>query len=100
VVKIKRLYVYFTTVFVFLFINSSAFVDPRSWWSLYETEIINKTVFSARLSEIHVAYYALASLVLASILYQPFVKKAIKKTVINCSKRIQLSMNVVKSLLN
>ncbi|WP_318619465.1 hypothetical protein [Priestia megaterium] len=46
------------------------------------------------------AYYAIASLVIASILYQPFVKKAIKETVINCNKKIQLSMNVVKSLLN
>lgn len=97
---IKKLYVYFTFVFVILFISSSAFVDPRNWWSLYEIEIINKTSFLTKLSGIHVAYYALASLAIASILYQPFVKRVIKKMVINCTKKIQLSMNVVKLFLN
>ena len=97
---IKQLYVYFTFVFVILFISSSAFVDPRNWWSLYEIEIINKTSFLAKLSGIHVAYYALTSLAIASILYRPFVKRVIKKMGINFTKKIQLSMNVVKSLLN
>lgn len=98
--KLKRLYCHFAIVFFVLFLGSSVFVDPRSWWSFYNVTFLDNNSFITKMSGQKIAFYALIALVLVAILNQPSVKKAIK-TVLNVGvKKLQSSLNVIKNSLN
>lgn len=80
-----------------LFLGSSAFTDPRSWWSIHEVVETYNDGFLAHISWVKTSFYALATLILVAILNQPFIKKAIKNVVSTGVNKIKAITNVVKT---
>lgn len=99
-IEIKKLYSHFVITFLVLFLGSSAFVDPRSWWSIHEIVETYKGGFSASLSGIKISYYALVSIILVLILNQPSIKKVIKNVLVIAVNKIKVCTNIIKTLLN
>ena len=83
-------------MFLVLFLSSSAFVDPRSWWSFYNVETLEKSTFIAKMSLEKTLIYAFIGLVLIAILNQPLVKTTLKIGVI----KLQLLLKRTKALFN
>jgi hypothetical protein len=99
-IDIKKLYSQFVIVFLVLFLGSSAFVDPRSWWSIHEVVETYNDGFITHLSWIKTSFYSLAALILVAILNQPSIKKGIKNVFVIGVNKIKAITNVVKTLLN
>ncbi|MEC0345435.1 hypothetical protein [Peribacillus frigoritolerans] len=98
--KIKSLYSHFVIVFLVLFLGSSGYVDPRSWWSLYNVKILDNSTFIAQMSWEKVMIYALITLILVAILNQPSVKKIIKTILKIGVMKLQLLFKTIKTLVN
>jgi hypothetical protein len=75
---VKNLYTHFVIVFVILFLSSNFFVDPRSWWSLYNVEILDKSSSIINFSWVKIVIYALITLIFVAFLNQQSVKKIVK----------------------
>ncbi|MBZ5751316.1 hypothetical protein [Metabacillus rhizolycopersici] len=97
---IKKLYFHFVVLFSVLFLGSSAFADPRSWWSIREVTEIRDGGFTAHFSGVKITCYALVTLIVVAILNQPSVKKSVKTMLKIGVKKLQLLLNTVKTLLN
>jgi hypothetical protein len=87
-------------LFLALFLGSNATVDPRSWWSLYNVEVLNNSTFTATMSLEKVVIYALITLILVAMLNQSSVKKVVKTVVKIGVKKLQSSLKIIKTLLN
>jgi len=96
---IKKLYFHFVVLFLVLFLGTSAFADPRSWWSIREVTEIHEDVFTSQFSGMKITCYALVALILVVILNQPSVKKAVKTMLKTGVKRLQILLNTIKTLL-
>ena len=83
-----------------MFLGSSAFVDPRSWWSIHEVVETYDDSFSAHLSWIKISYYAVVALIVVSILNQPSIKKSIKNVLNKSLHKLNVLTNIFKTLLN
>lgn len=99
-IDIKNLYSQFVIVFLVLFLGSSAFIDPRSWWSIHEVVGTYNDGFLAHISWVKTSFYALVALILVAILNQPSIKKVIKNVFVIGVGKIKVITNCVKTLLN
>lgn len=87
-------------MFLVLFLGSNGFVDPRSWWSLYNVKILDNSTFIAQMSWEKVVIYALFTLILLAILNQPSVKKIIKTILKIGVMKLQLLFKTISTLVN
>lgn len=76
---IKSTYVIFTGIFLVLFLTSSAFAHPMSWWSILKITEVHSNGFSATYSGIKILSYAVLSLVIAIFINQSSIKETLKR---------------------
>jgi hypothetical protein len=76
--NIKSIYLICLTVFLTLFLVSSGFAHPRSWWSIHKITEYHQDGFSATFSTIKILSYALLSLVIAIFINHIFTKDSLK----------------------
>lgn len=96
---IKKLYIHFVVFLLLLLLSSSAFADPRSWWSIREVTEIHEGGFTAHFSGMKISCYAIVSLIFVVILNQPSVKKEIKTVFKIGVKKLKLLLTTIKTLL-
>lgn len=77
--KIKSTYIIFISVFLILFLTSSAFVNPMNWWSLHKITEITNNGFTASFSGIKILSYAVLSLIIALFIKQSSLKQTLKR---------------------
>jgi len=97
---LKKLYLQFIALFSVLLLCSSAFVDPRSWWSIREITEFSADGFSSQFSWIKISCYALIVVTIVGILNIPLAKRAFKTIMKLGVIKLQLLLNNVRTLLN
>jgi len=79
--KFKSTYIIFTSVFLILFLTSSMFAHPMSWWSIHKITEVHYNGFTATYSGMKILSYAVLSLVIAIFINQSSIKETLKRII-------------------
>lgn len=97
---IKKLYLHFVIVFSVLFLSSSAFADPRDWWSIKKITGVFENRFTADYSWVKIGCYVMVALFIVLVANQPLIKMKIKTLVRKINYIIQSSLHTVRAFFS